>query len=95
VSGVTYKCRSAVSIGNVTSGGLRTYAVNMAIQAGDFLGIYFAAGHVDGYYDYYDGVMYRAGNHCVADDSNTYAAYSYGGHADWNISIYGTGTSPI
>jgi len=42
-----YKCRSAVTIGNIAAGSALTFLVNLACQAGDVIGIYFATGTLE------------------------------------------------
>jgi hypothetical protein len=91
VSGTTYKCRSAATIGSVTAGSTQTFSVTMAITAGDLIGIYFSDGGIDSYITFYSGVMKASGDHCTVNDSTVYAADGSGDI----ISLHGTGTSPL
>ncbi len=41
-----YKCRDAVTIGNVTAGSKQTFVVSLAVGAGDLIGIYYSGGGI-------------------------------------------------
>ena len=77
------------NFGTVTVG-LKTFSVNLPVQAGDYLGIYFTDnGDRIGYTsEGYDGIYYKAGNQtaCV----NTQFTFLAGDA----ISIYATGATP-
>lgn len=86
-NGDTLKCRSAVTIGNVTSGSKQTFGgLSLAVMAGDYIGMYWSGGlgwyHTAGY----TGIWSIAGDHCIVDDEADYALGS--GDA---FSLYGTG----
>jgi hypothetical protein len=85
-SGTAYTCHGYVSIGSVTAGSKQTFAVNLAVQSGDFLGVYFTGGDID--YGGTGTIYIKAGDH-TADGYNT-------GYASLGapISIYATGITP-
>jgi hypothetical protein len=85
VSGTTYKCRSAASIGNVTAGSKQTFSgLSLAVQVGDYIGLYWSGGYVERDTDGQDGHLYVSGDKCVVDNQSSYTAQA--GDA---ISVYG------
>lgn len=47
VSGNNLSTRSSQTIGTVTAGAVREFNVNLAVQAGDYIGMYYTAGKMD------------------------------------------------
>jgi hypothetical protein len=47
VSGNNYSTRDYESIADVVAGGVRTFAVNLDVVAGDFIGIYYTGGRIE------------------------------------------------
>ena len=91
VSGTTYKCRSAATIGNVTAGSKQTFSgLSLAVVTGDFIGIYWVSGYMEADTSGYDGFLWRDGDHCVVNDSASYTLLS--GDA---LSIKGLGVTPV
>lgn len=91
VSGTTYHCRSAASIGSVTAGSVQTFTgLNLAIQAGDFLGIYYVSGNLEVASSGGSGLLYKAGDYVTVDSEQSYTVA-----AGYLISIYGTGADPV
>jgi hypothetical protein len=86
--GTRYLCRSAENLGSVTSGGVRTFAVNLDAQTGDCIGVFVDNGWIDATAGIGDGVLYVSGNQCYSGSDESYAAA-----AVTQISIYATGTA--
>jgi len=92
VSGTTYTCRSAANFA-IGGSGLRSYVSNLQVNAGDFLGIYFAAGTSQLCWGTYGaGYSYRtvsSYNACVAGNTTNFpqSGTSRG-------SLDGTGVTP-
>jgi len=86
VSGTTFKCRDSATIGTVASGSKQTFAVDLIINTGDFIGIYFTSGDIE----YGAGgtlMYYKTGEYIDPDDSVAYAAAAAGD----TMSLYATG----
>lgn len=47
VSGTNFTTRSSASLGTVTAGSKQTFSVNLDVQTGDYIGIYFSAGRLE------------------------------------------------
>ena len=83
----TFTSRDSHTIGSVTAGSLQTFSgLDIAVEAGDFIGIYFSAGSIER--DTSGGagsVYYKTGDQFGA------GAQSYSALASNAISVYGTG----
>lgn len=88
VSGVTYKCRSSATIGNVTSGSKQTFPVSLVVEIGDFIGAYWASGAIERG-DSGGSRAYVAGEYLDPDDQ---AAYTVDARL---LSLYGAGATPV
>ena len=87
-NGDTLKCRSAATIGAVTAGAKRTFEVSLAVESGDYIGIFTDSGQLD-WNTGGAGVWSKSGNHCVVDEETSYTAEGGVG------SLYGTGVEFI
>lgn len=86
VAANTFTARESVSIGSVTSGSKQTFSVNLAVVAGDYLGIYFpSGGRLESTESGFSGV-YRATGDKTAASNQAFTLYP--GDA---LSLYGTG----
>jgi len=85
VSGTTYKCRDAESIGSLNAGKNDNIVISLSIQTNDYLGIYWSSGQIEA-----DtaggGAYYVAGDKCII---NNETAYSLSG--TWEGSFYAEG----
>jgi len=89
VSASTYRCRSAVSIGNVTAGSAASFTgLTLATQIGDFLAAYWATGNMEKDTTGGSGIRYNGagGDVCTVDWQGELASL-----AAWQYSMYGTG----
>lgn len=87
-NGDTFKCRSVVSIGDVTGESKQTFSdLSLSIQAGDYIGMYYSVGAIERHTSGYSGAWYILGDHCIVDDEGTYTELA--GDA---ISLKGLGT---
>jgi|WetSurMetagenome_2_1015567.scaffolds.fasta_scaffold190562_2 hypothetical protein len=87
-SGTTYVCRSSYTTGVLTTGLNTLTGLSLAVQNGDFIGIYHATGGVDRA-DSGGTSAYVAGEYADAGDS---ASYTTSGQARI-ISVHGAGTT--
>jgi hypothetical protein len=89
----SYACRSYASIGAVTAGAVRTFAVVLLGLTGDFIGCYIdnVAGEIEANNADGAGVWYiGGGDYCVDDGGHVYTNL-----ANFKLALYGTGsTSP-
>lgn len=86
ISGTTFKCRSAVSIGDAAAG-LREYTgLTLTVVAGDYIGAYWSFGNIDRHDAGGDGYWYEGSDNCVVDDETEYTLSS--GRI---LSLYGEG----
>ena len=92
-SGTDYTPRDVVSLANVPYGALVTRTVDassdpisLVVQAGDFLGIYFAEGRLENDESGGSGVYYRVGD-------QTGGVQTYALATGYSISIYATGAT--
>jgi hypothetical protein len=86
-SGTDYTCRASASIGNVSSGAAVEYTVSLAVQSGDFLGIYVASGTIMAATSGGAGNYFKSGDQTAAGQqvySNSYAETNV-------LSLYATG----
>ncbi|MBA7498283.1 hypothetical protein ES704_01018 [subsurface metagenome] len=89
VSGTNYSTRDHQAIGTVIQGAKRTFAVNLDVQAGDYIGVTFTAGTL------------RAGAETgsikmitTPGDRIPCTNYNFVGDSERLISLYGTGIIP-
>jgi len=89
LSGGQYACRAYYTTTSIiTSGAVRTLTgLSIAVQAGDYLGIYFATGRIERASTGGSGVLWKGGDQFGAG-LQTYATF-----ASYAISIYGTGNT--
>jgi len=70
-----FKCRSSHTIGTVTAGSRKTFSgLSLAVQVGDYIGLYHDAGTIDAEDEGGEGIWYIANDHCIVDDESTYTA---------------------
>jgi hypothetical protein len=75
VSDTTYKCRSAVTIGNLPADTKSTSTgQNLAVVAGDLIGIYFSAGKIKRDTDVGTGSFYTSGDKVTVDNESAYSS---------------------
>lgn len=86
VSGTTYRCITSVAVGNVTAGSKQTFPVSLPVQAGDFIGCYFAVGRIEASDGIGSGLLYKAGEYIDPGDSAAYTLL-----AGATQSLYGQG----
>jgi len=89
VSGNNLSTRDSVYIGDVVYGAVRTFGVNLNVEAGDFIGMWYTVGAIERDYDGFDGIWYTGGDHIPADN------YAFTFLAGDVISLYGTGTTVV
>ncbi len=87
IGGLTYKVRSVATIGNVPSGSKQTFPVDLAVEAGDVLAIFFSGGTVERGTGGGDGYWYLEGDHLTVDEESEFT----NGDAASAYSEYGTG----
>lgn len=70
-----YKCRSAATLGDAGGGGKRTFSgLSLAVEVGDIIGCYFAAGYIEKDSSGFAGIMYDSTiDNCVVDSEETYS----------------------
>lgn len=84
VDGTTYRCRSAVSLGDVPEGLQTISGLELSVQQGDLIGISFTAGKIERDSGKSTSLTY-AGNACVENAENTFTVSSH------IMSIYASG----
>lgn len=86
ISGNTLKCRSAANLGHL-SVGANNKVVSLAIQIGDWIGVYGGtnSNRIERTADAGGGYWYHSGNCCVVDNETTYSFTS-----PRTLSLYGT-----
>ena len=96
-NGNTLKCRDSATIGAVTAGSKQTFTEDseeeplaIAVEAGDYIGIYFTTGYIEADNSEYAGVWYVSNEHIDPDDEATYDVY-----ANYAMSLYGTGEEAV
>lgn len=89
-NGNTLKCRSAVTIGGV-SPGYQTIPVSLAVEAGDYIGMYFSGplNALERDSEGFGGIWYKSGDYVIVDSVEDYTLL-----ADDAISLHGTGEGP-
>jgi len=88
VSGDNLSTRDTEYIGAVTAGSKQTFPVNLTVQTGDYIGIWFTGGNLDRTYDA-PGSWYKAGDFIPCTD----VLFSKGDKGI--VSLYGTGTTEV
>lgn len=71
-STMSYKCRSAASIGAVTKGSAQAAAVSLTVAVGDYIGWYCTAGSMERDTSGGAGVLWASGDKCVVGTEATY-----------------------
>jgi len=90
VSGNNYSTRDYETIGTVTAGSKQTFSgLNMAVQTGDYIGMYFSAGAIER--DSSGG----AGRYYINGDYIPCTNTTFGYAAGYIASLYGTGETPV
>ena len=75
--------RDHYEIGSVPAGSKQIFSVDLDVEEGDYLGIYYTDGRLEGDATGGSGVWYKSGNH-TEDEGTYYVEYGYG------ISLYAT-----
>lgn len=88
VSGTTYKCRSAVSLGSLSAGLNTINDLNLDVVTGDVIGCYHSGGAIDRA-DNGGSSAYYSGNTCIVGNQTSYVT---SGQARI-ISVQGSGSS--
>lgn len=89
VSGDNLSTRDTEYIGAVVGGAKRTFAVDLDVKAGDFIGIYFTAGQIESIGSGFVGVWSKYGDQIPCTD------VGFSSFGDDAISLYGTGTTAV
>ena len=91
-SGGSYTCRAVVSIGDVTAGSKQTFTgLSLAVEAGDFIGCYFATGTIE-YASAGGTVIYQKSGDVTTPSLLTSFTAQYVSAA---ISLYATGVAVV
>jgi len=85
VSGNNFSTRDYKYIGDVTAGSKQTFDVNLDVQVGDYIGIYWGHGNIAADIAGYAGVWYKSGNN-IPCTNETFTL-----HDGYTLSLYGTG----
>ena len=89
VSGNNLSTRDHEAIGNITKGSKQTFPVDLNVETGDYLGMYFTIGNIERDTSGYDGCWFLSGDNIPCSDV-TFSVVA--GDA---ISLYGTGTTAV
>jgi len=89
VSGTIFSTRDYEYIGAVEKDAKRTFVVNLNVQAGDYIGMYYTAGNIERDNAGCDGMWIKSGDNIPCTD----ISFSY--YATSAISLYGTGTTVV
>ncbi len=86
VNGSDFSTRDYEAIGTVISGSKQTFPVDITVEAGDYIGIYFSAGKLDAEYSGGLGIKYQSGDNipCTKIHFGIWTGTGL-------ISLYGTG----
>ena len=91
VSGNTLKCRDSEAItGTITAGSKVTKAVSIAVEAGDYIGLFFTAGEIEYDSSGYIGIWGKSGKYIDPADEVEYNWYS-----EDQLSLYGIGDDVV
>lgn len=77
--------RDSYEIGSVTAGSKQTFEVDLDVEAGDYLGVYFSAGWIERDNSGGDGIWYKVGNYTQTTGDN------FDPIGNWVLSLYATG----
>lgn len=90
VSGNSLSTRDTQAVGSVTAGSKQTFEVDLNVEEGDYLGIYYTAGDIELSSADYVGVW-----HSGPDTSDLIPCtnHEFGYTATKTMSLYGTGTT--
>ena len=89
-SGTTYTPRDSESLGAVTEASVQTFpGLDIDVESGDFIGIYFSAGRIEMNTADGSGLYYKVGDQFAAGEQ-TYSLYG----AAYKIAVYGEGDLP-
>lgn len=103
VSGQTYKCRSAATIGNITAGSKQDFEVSLAVETGDFIALYFSGGSIERT-DSGGKSNSQSGDYCTVGVEHDFSVsgriWSFGATGEevsvgWSHTIYGVIPSKI
>lgn len=89
VSGTNYSTRDYQAIGTVTQGAKRTFAVNLVVQTGDYIGLHFTVGTLRAGAET-GSTKFRS----VSGDRIPCLDYNFATTGERLISLYGTGIIP-
>jgi len=87
VSGDNLSTRDTHYIGDVQLGFKRTFSVDLNVNAGDYIGMYYAAGEVESDQTGYSGVWFTSGDLIPCTNQG------FGTQSGDTISLYGTGAT--
>ena len=87
VSGNNLSTRDTHTIGSVTGGSKQTFEVDLDVEEGDYIGMYYAFGTLYRDTSGYVGRWHSSGDKIPCAD----LTFSY--YANWTISLYGTGAT--
>ena len=87
-NGDILKCRSAATIGNVTSGSSQTFPIDpgISVETGDYIGIFYITGTIERDSEGFGDIWYFNADKCNVNDEETYTLL-----VSDAISLYGTG----
>ena len=86
-----FSTRDTEAIGTVTGGSKQTFGVNLDVQTGDYIGIYYSGGYIEKDATGYDGIWNSSGNDYIPCTNQ-----SFGTHvANVTVSLCGTGTTEV
>ncbi|MBA7582334.1 hypothetical protein ES708_24262 [subsurface metagenome] len=89
-NGNTFKCRDSEEIPvAITPGSKQPFAVNLAVETGDYIGLHFLLGRIERDIEGYAGLWHILGKYMDPGDEATYDFRE--GDA---LSLYGTGETP-
>jgi len=71
-NGSTLKCRDSEVIGQVSSGYKETKSVSLAVEAGDYIGMYYSDGVMERATEFHNGLWYKTGEYIDPNDEATY-----------------------
>lgn len=99
-SGTTYSTRDNEAIGTVTSGSKQTFEVNLDVEIGDFIGIYYTAGNIERDTSGFDGCWSKSGDlipctnetgwNIISGDAISLYGYSAAEEEVINVFFFGT-----
>lgn len=89
VSGNNFSTRDYEYIGAVEDDAKRTFSVDLDVEAGDYIGMYFTAGYIERDTSGCDGLWVKSG------DSIPCTNITFTSYATSALSLYGTGTTDV